>query len=360
MAYKKLSIILDADDVLLSCNQYALKLLADELGMRHRIDEITAWGDLGTDVDQRFQYFRQGRFYLTQPPMPGAAGFLKTLMGKAEVFIMTAAYPEHMGERIGRLMELFPFFPADHIIMGQRKDLLHADVMLDDRVDNLASSGCALPVLFRQPWNHGATGICSVSDYDGFLTVVDFLNGKKSDLRLIPKVVCIVGPSGSGKQELADELCMDAGFARVRSYTTDVSAKGHSVILSHGAFEECLEIGSFLEATYYGGECFGTRRSDFDRVLREGKNAVAVMDISGCMSVYNAYPGRCMVFYAEREKRECLRSLLGKTGLTRNQVIDRILAFDMEQKNRVLADYTVRIDGDGFAQASRFITSHLD
>lgn len=360
MAYKKLSIILDADDVLLSCNQYALEMLGDERGIRHRIDEITAWGNLGTDVDLRLQYFRQGRFYLTQPPMPGAAGFLKDLMDKAEVFIMTAAYPEHMGERIGRLMELFPFFPADHIIMGQRKDLLHADVMLDDRVDNLASSGCALPVLFRQPWNHGATGICSVSGYGGFLTVVDFLNGKKSDLRLIPKVVCIVGPSGSGKQKLADELCGNAGFARVRSCTTDASARGHSAVLSRDAFDACLEGGSFLETTYYGGESFGTRKQDFDRILDEGKNAVAVMDISGCMSVYNAYPGRCMVFYADRDKKECLRSLLGKEDLTRNQVIDRILAFDMEQKNRVLADYTVRIEGDSFSQAAQFIISHLD
>ena len=225
MAYRKLKIVLDADDVLIDCSGYALSLLSEEKGKIYKKSDITGWGILGKEVDDRMAYFHKASFYQTQPAIPGAQKFLYSLMDKAEVLIMTAVYPEYMGYRITRLMELFPRLDPSNIIMGQRKDLLHADIILDDRIDNLLSSGCTLPVLYQQPWNNSATGLCRVSNYAEFLTIVDFLNGDKSNLGLIPKVLCIVGPSGSNKQNLADELCQNDSFERVRTYTTCRSAK---------------------------------------------------------------------------------------------------------------------------------------
>ena len=46
MAYKKLKIICDADDVLISCNAYALQLLSQTKGQYFDISGITAWGSL--------------------------------------------------------------------------------------------------------------------------------------------------------------------------------------------------------------------------------------------------------------------------------------------------------------------------
>ena len=125
------------------------------------------------------KFFKEKEFYETQPALPGAKEFLRELMQKADVFLVTAVAVEFMGERITRIRELFPEFPLDHVIMGKRKDLMQADVILDDRVENLLETKCALPVLFDQPWNSKATGLIRVNDYGSFLTLIDFLNGKK-------------------------------------------------------------------------------------------------------------------------------------------------------------------------------------
>ncbi len=358
MAYRKLKIILDADDVLLDCNGYALSLLSAKDGKRYSKQDITGWGILGSAVDERMQFFNEESFYRTQPALPGAEEFFSAVKEKAEVFIMTAVYPEFMGYRIARLMELFPDLDPSNIIMGQRKDLLNADIMLDDRIDNLLASNCTLPVLFRQPWNGSATGLCRVSNYSEFLTIIDFLNGDKSEISLIPKVVCIVGPSGSRKQELADAICQNPLFEKVRTYTTSRSARAHSNVIEMNYFGFCVDNHEFLEHTHYNGECYGTKSADIERILRAGRHAVVVMDISGCMAVYNRYPGRCHIYYINRNMRSCVVSILEKKGLSKDQLADRIMALSLEQKNMLLADSIINIDM-GIASAANTIMSDM-
>lgn len=75
MAYKKLKIICDADDVLLSCNEYALQLLGQTTGQYYNISDITKWGELGNELDDRMQFFNYTEFYENQPALPGAKEF---------------------------------------------------------------------------------------------------------------------------------------------------------------------------------------------------------------------------------------------------------------------------------------------
>lgn len=89
MAYKKLKIICDADDVLISCNAYALQLLSQTKGQYFDISGITAWGSMGNELDERMQFFEYEEFYENQPALPGARKFLISLMEKANVFIAT-------------------------------------------------------------------------------------------------------------------------------------------------------------------------------------------------------------------------------------------------------------------------------
>ena len=117
--------------------------------------------------------------------------------------------------------------------MGKRKDLFHADIMLDDGIHNLLESNCTLPVLFRQPWNQNASGICCVDDYADFLTLVDFMNGNKCNISRIPKILCIVGPSGSRKRDLAETLCRnDLRFELIKTCTTAKGHKGNAEMIS--------------------------------------------------------------------------------------------------------------------------------
>lgn len=351
----KFEVILDADDVLLDCNRYALQLLSQQDGVPYSIDKVTAWGELGIPEDGRLQFLNRQSFYQNQPALPGAVDFLKELQKIANVTIMTAVYPQFMGERIMRLRELFPDFPMENIIMGKRKEMLQADVILDDGIHNLLSSGTTLPVLFRQPWNRSVSGICSVNYYREFLSLIRIMQGDRPDDDRLPKIICIVGPSGSGKHRLADELCEDDSCMQVHTCTTS-SHSGKNTYLTPQQFQEQAENGTFLETTYYCSERYGIPRAQIDAALQSGRHAVSVMDISGCMAVHNHYPGQCVIAYVQREKRDCIDSILRKQSISHEQRVDRILSFDFEEKNKILADHILSADPDGsFKEAVAFL-----
>ena len=354
---KNFEVILDADDVLLDCNAYALDLLRREKPGSYSIDPVTGWGLLGIPEDERLAFLNERSFYENQPPLPGSQAFLSELCSMANVTIMTAVYPQFMGERIQRLTQLYPDFPMENIIMGKRKEMLQADVLLDDGVHNLLSSGTTLPVLFRQPWNRSVSGICCVNNYDEFLSLIGIMTGLRTEISRVPKVLCIVGPSGSGKHRLADLLCREDDYEQILTCTT-ASHSGKNTRLSPETFEQYKKSGFFLESTYYCGEQYALPRRDIDAALARGHNAVAVMDISGCMAVHNHYPGQARILYVDRDKKECIRSILLKDGMPLSHQVDRILSIDLEQKNKVLADHIITAEED-FAQAIRFIQDSL-
>lgn len=60
MAYKKLKIICDADDVLISCNEYALQLLSQVKGQYYNVSRIygkKAWRDIAGKRKLYIWYF---------------------------------------------------------------------------------------------------------------------------------------------------------------------------------------------------------------------------------------------------------------------------------------------------------------
>ena len=69
----------------------------------------------------------------------------------------------------------------------------------------------------RRPWNESLSGILSVNHYGEFLQLIDQI---KESMLLdkkpvsLPSVIALVGPSGSGKNELAKRL-ERAGTGRI-------------------------------------------------------------------------------------------------------------------------------------------------
>lgn len=115
----------------------------------------------------------------------------------------------------------------------------------------------------------------------------------------------------------------------------------------------------FIETTWYCGERYGTRKRDIDNALNKGKSSVIVMDISGCLSVHNTYPGQCEIIYADRDKRDCIMSIIQKPALRREQVADRIVSFEFEEKNKVLADHIVSVGNGSLEKEANDIISYL-
>ncbi len=61
---------------------------------------------------------------------------IRKLMDIGEVYFITAVAPGFMGVRASQIMEAFPDFPKN-IILGNAKNLVQFDIILDDAIHNV-------------------------------------------------------------------------------------------------------------------------------------------------------------------------------------------------------------------------------
>lgn len=362
----RLSTALDIDDVLMECVPYAIRLANEKYQFDPplTIYEVDRWGKLGTRADVIFEFFNDPEFFKNQPAIKGAREFVKKLSQMTEVFVSTAVWPQYMTIRFQRILEEFPEIPSDHILMGSRKDKIDVDILFDDGMHNVFSSNAAYPILMRRPWNREATGILAVNTYDEFLKLVEVIADSYSVrperyTMTQPGILVLVGPSGSGKNEVAEQLLEKTDcFEKLISYTTDEAAttqRGgwyHHVPLEQ--FRTMQENGEMFESTTYAGQCYGSCKSDVESILAQGKHVLTVMDICGAMALKTHFPNVTTVF-VKREKKDLMTSLLEKDMPTAEKV-NRLLAIDGEARNDRICDYVVRFT-DGKRTAEEILQS---
>lgn len=342
---KRFKVILDCDDVLFMCNQKAVEDLNREKMTNYKLNDITRWGSLGNELDDRLKYFSDPEFVEKLPIYDGAKEFVHELSKKAEVVIATNVPPICAGARVNAIIENFPEINPSNILIGARKDLLSADMMLDDAPQNLDQAKVDYPVLFRQPWNYGRTGLFSVSSYTEFLTLVDMV---KTDMGMDENsnfdAIVLVGPSGSGKNRYADRLIeKNPHIQRISSYTTKEGGS-HYHHISEEAFEDMRS--EFFETSSYMGHLYGTRESDIQAVIDQGKIPLLVMDINGMIAMKAKY--RTLAVYVTADRETCIREIL-KRKLPFEETVERISALDLEMRNEQFCDLTVTADGDKIA-----------
>ena len=138
--------IIDVDDTLYDCNSYACRLATKKHGLSPPLDieETTSWTPRGDRSDLVMKYYEMPEFVANQPIFEGARDFINDLMKIADVYIITAVPPHIMSVRMQRLMEDFPYFPKENIIMGFQKDLIQVDFLLDDSPINILKSSAFL------------------------------------------------------------------------------------------------------------------------------------------------------------------------------------------------------------------------
>jgi guanylate kinase len=104
---------------------------------------------------------------------------------------------------------------------------------------------------------------------------------------MIPFPLVLSSPSGGGKSTIARQLLQareDLGYS---VSATTRSRRGNEVdgndyfFLSREDFKQRTEAGEFVEWAQYGGDSYGTLKSELERLFREGKHAVLDIDIQG-------------------------------------------------------------------------------
>ncbi len=346
---KYFKIGLDVDDILFSCNEYAVALANEEYGFLPpmSVEEIQSWGRTGRRTDVLLDYYQREAFVKHQPLLPGAAEFVKELSRRAEVFFITALPPHLMGIRAARLMEAFPMVPGENIIMGFRKELMNVDMLLDDGGHNISASSSAYPVLMRKPWNRHMTGCISVNNYEEFLTFLDILMHPQTyqwEATAGNRVIALIGPSGSGKTQLMEELIREGKAVRAKSYTTRRRKDGEGEDAYHFVtpeqFGQLEQAGAFFETTRYAENSYGSMLEDIRKILEQGRDAVMAVDICGGIALKRAFGKQALLAFTERPKEALIAAVLDR-DCPREEKIKRILSLQTELRNEEFCDLTI-------------------
>ncbi|MBO5715677.1 MAG: hypothetical protein J6S23_04710 [Clostridia bacterium] len=114
-----------------------------------------------------------------------------------------------------------------------------------------------------------------------------------------------------------------------------------------------LENNELFESSMYAGHGFGSKKSDVDALLCDGKTVLTIMDICGAMSLKTHYKNVVTV-YIKRDKRDLLASILEKNSSNEDKV-NRIISIDDERRNEEICDFVVENNGDHNASADKII-----
>ena len=171
---KKLTIILDIDDVLMDFVSISIEMLA-ERGITLSLNDVTSWDFVGLPDDVRhalYETFSMDELYDRQRPVVGAVEMVNRLREAGHHIVFASAVQfGKMQKRAEQIMEYFHADPKD-IMLGGQKFLLQGDILLDDSLDNVLKSHCTYPVVRRKPWNHTDDDVLVVDDLVQFESLV--------------------------------------------------------------------------------------------------------------------------------------------------------------------------------------------
>lgn len=334
---------LDWDDVTAPFNSEAIVMANEKYNFQPplKIEEITSWENTGrTSVIKEF--YQSEELYKRQVVSENTKKCIRELMEIADVYFITAVYPQFMGIRAAQILEAFPELPPENIILGNAKNLVQFDIILDDAIHNVLESPATYPVLMRKPWNWKMTGLLSVNNINEFVLMVEQIISaamhRTHEIK-VPAVLALVGPSGSGKSRIAKILRQDEMYESPLTYCTKQSNK-HNYLT-----EEEFAKQNFFEKTRYAGVQYGTKKEDIQAVLDRGHFAVMPLDMCGAIAMKRHFP--TAIIYINKDKEALIKDIIEEDYTTEEKTL-RLLSIDAEKRNREICDYVIdNTKGDG-------------
>ena len=333
----KMKMGIDWDDCIAPFNSIACEMATEEYNISPAltINDITSWENTGRASVIK-EFYKGMPLYMKQSERISdiTKDCVRKLEEVADVYIITACYPEFMGVRAKQIMDAFPELPQDRIILGAAKHLVQFDMILDDNICNVLNSPAKYPVLMRKPWNSNMTGLLSVNDMTEFmLLAMHIITGERVERIKVPSVIALVGPSGSGKTDVLNNLARLEICQIPKSYTTSPHGKWR-IRISEDEFRDM----QFCESTRYGGYGYGTKAEDIENILMSGMCPVIPLDMCGAIGMKRYFP--TVIVYLDAPKMNLIRNIVS-SHLDDDEKTLRLMSLDSERKNRELADIVV-------------------
>ena len=121
------------------------------------------------------------------------------------------------------------------------------------------------------------------------------------------KIIIFSAPSGTGKSTIIKRLMPDEELAL--SFSVSATSRAPRAGEENGRdyyfitpeeFRRHVEAGDFVEwEEVYNGTCYGTLRSEIERIIGEGRNVVLDIDVMGGLNIKRMYGPRALALFIE-------------------------------------------------------------
>lgn len=146
----------------------------------------------------------------------------------------------------------------------------------------------------------------------------------------IARVFVISGPSGAGKRTIIKRVLASLGDIEASvSATTRASRPGEVDgvdyhFMTRDAFERAVAEGMFLEWVEYGGNLYGTLRSEVEHKLAAGYDVILEIELKGARAVRGAVPEAELIFIAPPSLAELDERLRGRATESDEAIATRL------------------------------------
>lgn len=347
----------DIDEVLLECSKPAIEWANKRFGTNLSFDDLDSWGKSGDGYDKMQLAFKDENFVLSQEPIEGATEFIERLSNVigVEIYFITAVPVELTSARSKSLMKNFPWVPTSNYILTSSKEVAYFDIFVDDAEHNLFKNKSKYPIVKRAKWNSNITGMLGYSSFEELWVLINSIlrtEGVKNVNPISePSVFAIIGPTGSGKNSLAEELCQ-YGMYRPKTYTNseyDARNKNYIYVPSNEFKKE-----NFFMTTTYGKNVYGVPEANITNALSRGKNVVMVVDMCGYAALAARFP--TVSIFKDESYENNVRNILQRE-MPDEEKANRIMSIKREKENMALCDYLLPQGEDVKTLAQRVINT---
>lgn len=185
------------------------------------------------------------------------------------------------------------------------------------------------------------------------------------------KIIILSAPSGTGKSTIIKELMEDKGlklgFSISATSRQPRGAEKHGCeyyFLTPEEFKAKAENGEFVEwEEVYAGTCYGTLRSEVERITGAGNNLIMDIDVKGALNVKKQYGAEAVSIFILPPSLEVLEERLRSRQTDTEESIRKRLdkaAYEMSFAEEF--DYRVINDNlaDAVAETARIIRENIE
>ena len=180
-----------------------------------------------------------------------------------------------------------------------------------------------------------------------------------------PIVVVISGPSGVGKDVVIDAIIdKDCNFHHIVTATTRKKRPGEIegadyYFLSRREFKRKIEARKFMEYAEVYGNYYGVLRSEVQRVLRGGKDAILKVDVQGAATLKKKIPGALFIFLAPSSIEELLERMKNRNADSEETIRKRVEKANAEMSSQRFFDHVVVNYKDNLDKTVKTVNSHI-